>query len=68
MESFNTVTDKNEAGLIFSLKHHLPAISFLEAHQSCKNSKNTDLDLVKLSKRGFFNFKKTVLDSSFGFP
>ena len=34
MESFNTVTDKNEAGLIFSQKHHLPAISFLEAHQS----------------------------------
>ena len=67
MESFNTVTDKNEAGLIFSQKHHLPAISFLEAHQS-RIPKIRILDLVKLSKRGFFNFKKTVLDSSFGFP
>ena len=34
MDSFNTLTHKNEVGLIFSQKHHLPAISFLDAHQS----------------------------------
>lgn len=67
MESFNTVTDKNEAGPHFFTETPLASYIFSRG-APVKNSKNTDLDLVKLSKRGFFNFKKTVLDSSFGFP
>ena len=54
IDSFNTLTHKNEAGLIFFTETPLANYIFSRG-ALVKNSKNTDLDLMKLSKRGFFN-------------
>lgn len=57
MDSFNTLTHKNEAGLIFFTETPLASYIFSRGAPA-KNSKNTDSDLMKLSTRGFFSFKK----------